>query len=712
MADAAVLLTPQLSPVCYNRSFAEATGLRPRKVAAELVERSVFDLLGNTDKSDAKHAQEALRSGVPIHLGEMDVLNASGDRFVMMQSFLPIADEAGGAVGVVAVFRDHSNEARVQLRYKELLRLEQARAEELENRVAERTQQLSAALEEVTRLSTYDPLTKLCNRRAFDDKARSAWQGATDGSGLAVMICDLDHFKRVNDEYGHQAGDRVLVATAEALVASVRPTDVVARFGGEEFVVLLTGALDGQHVARVAERCAEAIRALPIPALIPGAARRQTISIGVMKYAEGVKSIDEMIANADKALYEAKRTGRDRVVFFGEASAERPKQNEDVKPRLLLVDPDERRARALADRLAECYSVVSSPNGIEALRCCARQPFDVILSEEDTGSESGISFLRKSFAFAPHSARVLVLGSADAYLAIRATNVGRVDQLLLRDDSESHLIEALEHARLKLDLAGTKRLGGERQAELVAVPQLEGLQAIMRTRDLPYAYQPIVRSEDGQRIGFEAYARPETPGFLTPKPNPLALLEVAERMGALWELGRIGRVSICRDITALPSVMLVFINLHITELANEQLYEHGQTLRHANRVVFEIAESAVIRDGSRFREQIGRLRGMGYRVAVDGVGASYAGLEASLGIEANFLKIDMALTRSIERWQIKQRLVKSIIDLADQNGIQVIAKGVETAEEAATLIELGCRYQQGFYYGRPRPLSSWSEDAA
>ena len=129
-------------------------------------------------------------------------------------------------------------------------------------------------------------------------------------------------------------------------------------------------------------------------------------------------------------------------------------------------------------------------------------------------------------------------------------------------------------------------------------------------------------------------------------------------------------------------------------------------------MVFEIAESAVIRDGSRFREQVGRLRGLGYRVAVDGLGASYAGLEASLGIEANFLKIDMALTRSIERWQIKQRLVKSIVDFADQNGIQVIAKGVETAEESATLIDLGCRYQQGFYHGRPRPLSSWSEDAA
>ena len=458
MADAAVLLGPELVPICYNRTFADATGLRPRKVDAELARsRSVFELLGNVDKSDAHHAQEALRTGIPMHLGEMDVLNAGGDRFVMMQSFLPIADGDGEPVGVVAVFRDHSAEARVHLRFKELLRLEQARAEELESRVAERTQQLSAALEEVTRLSTYDPLTKLCNRRAFDEQARRAWTAATrEQVPLAIMICDLDHFKRVNDEYGHQAGDKVLVATAEALVASVRPTDVVARFGGEEFVILLSGLSSSEDVLSVAERCTTAVRALPIPALIPGASRRQTISIGVMKYVEGCQSIDEMISNADKALYEAKRSGRDRYVLYGEAPAASKFVEPDTSPRILLIDPNEARARRTCERLAESYTVVSSVNGVEGLRCCARQPFDVILSEEDAGTESGISFLRKSFAFAPHSARVLILSSADAFFGDSSDERRSRRSDSPAEDCESHLIEALEHARLKLDLVGGK----------------------------------------------------------------------------------------------------------------------------------------------------------------------------------------------------------------------------------------------------------------
>ena len=553
MADAAVLLDSGLEPLTYNRTFIEATGLRPRRLEAELSRRcSIFDLLGNTDKSDERHARESLTTNAPIHLGEMEVLNANDDRFVMLQSFLPIADEAGRAVAVIAVFRDQSDEARVHLRYKELLRLEQARAEELEDRVAERTKQLSAALEEVTRLSTHDPLTKLFNRRAFDEKAHYAWADAqAAGVDLAILICDLDHFKKVNDDYGHQAGDKVLVAVAAALHASVRPDDVVARFGGEEFVVLIKGS-PRETVLRIANRCADAVRALPIPDLVPGAKKRQSISIGVAVYSSSIGALDQLIANADAALYEAKRAGRDRVVVFGESVEVSEPTEDDPRPRLLLVDPNAARAQNTLERLSVHYAVVSTATGVDALRYCARQPFDIILSEEDVGTETGISFLRKSFAFAPFSARVLVLGSADAFLAIRATNVGRVDHLLLREDSESHLLEALEHARLKLDLVGQQRIGTEREEPLIDTAKLEGLQEIMRAGRLRFAYQPIVHAGSHKVFGFEALARPEAAGFCTPNSNPVAMLEVAERMGAQWELGRIGRKSISGRSSACP----------------------------------------------------------------------------------------------------------------------------------------------------------------
>ena len=516
IADAAVLLGPDLVPICYNRTFIEATGLRARRVTAELARnRSVFDMLGSVEQTDAKHALDALATGDPIHLGEMNVRNAAGDRFVMMQSFLPVANDYGAMIAVIAVFRDQSDEARVHLRYKELLRLEQARAEELESRVAERTQQLSEALEEVTRLSTRDPLTKLFNRRAFDEKARYVWANAkSEKKQFSLLLCDLDHFKRVNDEYGHQAGDKILVATAEALQASVRPDDIVARFGGEEFIVLVKNSTQ-DVVLDIAERCKQAVRALPVPELVPGAKRRQTISIGVATFSAEGQTLDQLVANADQALYASKRGGRDRVSLFDRDTVVE-QVADDARPRLLLVDPDEVRARQTRRRVEEHYAVVTSPTGVDALRCCGRQPFDVILSEEDVGTESGISFLRKSTAFAPFSARVLILGSPDAFLAIRATNVGRVDQLLLREDGESHLVEALEHARLKLDLVGQRRLGTEREDTLIETPKLEALQEIMRAGKLRFAYQPIVSAEVAKSLVSRRWLGPTPADFAPP----------------------------------------------------------------------------------------------------------------------------------------------------------------------------------------------------
>ena len=711
MADAAVLLDKDLIPICYNRSFIEATGLRPRRLDAELSRRrAIFELLGNTEKSDEQHARESLATNAPTHLGEMEVVNASGDRFVMMQSFLPISDK-GAAVAVIAVFRDQSDEARVHTRYKELLRLEQARAEELEDRVAERTKQLSAALEEVTRLSTHDPLTKLFNRRAFDEKARYAWADAQSaGVELAILLCDLDHFKRVNDEYGHQAGDKVLVATAAALHASLRPDDVVARFGGEEFVILIKSA-PRQTVLKIANRCSDAVRSLPIPDLVPGAKRRQSISIGVAIYTSSTPSLDQLIADADAALYEAKRAGRDRVVVSGETVEQREITEDDPRPRLLFVDPDEARAARYIERLSSHYAVVSAGTGVDALRFCARQPFDIIVSEEDVGTESGVSFLRKSFAFAPFSARVLILGSADAFLAIRATNVGRVDHLLLREDGESHLLEALEHARLKLDLVGQQRLGTEREESLIDTAKLEGLQEIMRAGRLRFAYQPIVHAGSHEFYGFEALARPEASGFCTPNSNPIAMLEVAERMGAQWELGRIGRKSIAAEIEQLSNDLVIFINLHPTELANEQMLEERGMIKQAKRVVLEITERAAIRDASRYSDQIQRLRELGFRLAVDDLGAGYAGLNSVAQLRPDFIKIDMALTRQIDRWQIKQRLVGSVVHFARQEGIEIVAEGIETEDESKAVEDLGCGLLQGFLHGRPKPLSTWRAHA-
>ena len=153
-----------------------------------------------------------------------------------------------------------------------------------------------------------DALTGLLNRRGFDERAGLELARARrEDSAIAVAIFDIDYFKRVNDEWGHDTGDRVLARTARMLAAHARDIDIVARFGGEEFVVLLPG-VDDADVRAFAER-ARAAMAAPDPDGLPTI----QLSAGVVS-APTPLDIDALLGTADSALYNAKRSGRDRTV--------------------------------------------------------------------------------------------------------------------------------------------------------------------------------------------------------------------------------------------------------------------------------------------------------------------------------------------------------------------------------------------------------------
>ncbi len=701
LPDAAILLDSELCPLHYNAAYMMMSGMRRQALERALAAgpARTFEVLGCAREDDAETARACMKSGRVIRLDEMEVRNTGGQAFVAIVTFIPVFDSSGAVVALLQTFRDVSAEARMQARYKELLGEERARAEDLERQVQLRTMELTAALEEVTRLSRTDPLTKLLNRRAFTEHAEHNLALADRYERTAgLLMCDLDHFKRLNDTYGHLAGDAMLAAAAGALQKVIRGTDKIARFGGEEFVILLSEA-DAGKVFEVGERCRQAVHELPIDQIIPAAKAPQTVSIGVAIFPQHGRSLDELVASADKALYEAKDGGRNRVVLFNESPpAKQPLPVVMPRLRALLAVEDPARAgrlRAAMQNLEVSYE--SSPAA--ALADNDRDPYDVVIADQRLGGVDGIELLHKSFVDSPNSLRLLIVDSVEAFMSLRGLDVGPVDYFILRSDEIVHLPTAIEDGLARREYQRRQLLNTPRAGVDGAEKPANEIQRILARKALDFAFQPIFDVRTGTIYGYEALCRPDSTVFC----GPMELFQAAVQETRIWELGRLTRDILASRLETLPTEMMVFVNVHPAELGDPVFLQGASKLSHfANRIVFEVTERASIPDFRRFRSVLDELRSLGFRFAVDDLGAGYASLNSVALLEPSFLKIDMTMIRDITSSVTQVRLVRRIVDFANDQAIFVVAEGIETQAEAETVIELGCHLLQGFLFGPPQ----------
>jgi len=186
------------------------------------------------------------------------------------------------------------------------------------------------AEQEIWHRANHDPLTGLPNRSFFLDRLNyEVMQAKRSGQTFAVMFIDLDRFKEVNDLYGHSAGDLLLNNVADALKSSVRESDTVARLGGDEFTVLLRATTDSTQVELIAE---EILKRLAEPMHIAGHAVHVSASIGVTFFPKDATSPDDLIRNADQAMYVAKNAGRDCCRFFSQ------KMQDEVVARIRITN--------------------------------------------------------------------------------------------------------------------------------------------------------------------------------------------------------------------------------------------------------------------------------------------------------------------------------------------------------------------------------------
>lgn len=235
-------------------------------------------------------------------------------------------------------------------------------------------------------------------------------------------------------------------------------------------------------------------------------------------------------------------------------------------------------------------------------------------------------------------------------------------------------------------------------------PELERLLVIadvIAKKRATFVYQPIVSAISGEVFAYEALCRPQHPAF----PHPGTLFATAERAGRTVELGRALRPLSTAPVSRLPDNACLFLNLHPLEL-NEGLVEEaleGPLKDAATRIVFEVTESSQIHDYERRRGIIARLQEAGFRVAVDDLGAGYAGLNSVALLRPDIVKLDMGLIRGIQRDTSAARLIRHILDFAAGEGMLVVAEGVETAEERRVVTDLGCPLLQGYHFAKPGP---------
>jgi diguanylate cyclase len=188
----------------------------------------------------------------------------------------------------------------------------------------ERIQPLERSLDDMRQDAATDGLTRLANRRSFDTQVREiAGKAMNSGEPLMLLLIDIDHFKRVNDTWGHQTGDQVLRLVAATLASSARSSDFVARYGGEEFAVILPATGPDAAVA-VAERVRRSFEGREIVARTSGKSIGSvTLSAGGALYDPGER-LSDWIERTDQALYAAKKAGRNRVLLAPSASASIP----------------------------------------------------------------------------------------------------------------------------------------------------------------------------------------------------------------------------------------------------------------------------------------------------------------------------------------------------------------------------------------------------
>jgi len=720
------------------------------------------------------------------HIGaSLSLLDNQGRKIKLAVNVTVLTDNAGSSRGTLLTFDDITQLEEKNFELNNMLEKLQSANDEIQ-----------VKSQELETLANRDPLTLCLNRRSlaqYFDKLFT--QAKADGGHLSCMMLDIDFFKSVNDRFGHATGDQVIKAVADVLKTCTRESDLVGRYGGEEFcVVLPTLALD--TAVKIAERIRQAIEKSSCSGV------KITASLGVATIESNANTPDELINQADKALYAAKKSGRNRVIIWGQDSGavadveSGPETPEPVvqpgqstpmdtdqaqlqrrvmelegllEKRTLEIEHyemydlktglptrslfEDRIAHEIArgkrknylvavlsltiDTIKRVHETIGRKVAGQLVKACGHRLNDVIRENIDTVAvfdnvkgmstvslinEMEFGILLTDIQQVDHVTWVMkrLLDSFDKPFTIKGHEIytsAYFGVSIFPHDGQT--VEALYSSATNACSYAQKLNGNDRylfaseDLNNKAANQLKienSLHEAIENDELQLHYQPKIDSATQQIAGFEALLRWQSGrlGFVPPD----KFIPVAEQSGLINRIGDWVIYTACRQLRSWMdsglAVKPIAVNISGVQLRQQNLARRiGHILDEFNldKRLFEIelTESSLVTTDDKPYAVLNQIKDMGIRVTMDDFGTGYSSLSYLRKIPLSCLKIDRSFIFDLNKNENADKLVASIVSMAHELGLDVVAEGVEEKHQADHLAALGCEYLQGYYFSRPVP---------
>ena len=558
-------------------------------------------------------------------------------------------------------------------------------------------------------LGETDTLTGLPNRRAATRFiGQQLVLARAQDRPVWLLSFDIDDFKDVNDRYGHHAGDDLLSKVAARTSRAVRRQDRLCRLGGDEFVLVCPGL--GRRQAVVLAQRLRSVMSEPFQ--IDATEVLSGVSVGIAS-SEAGSTVDSLLRAANANLHEDKR--RPSRTTAGVASVA---WREGPSPGFPLWESPPSydfviHALGLRTEVADAVIVTNLDDfRVQSFNRAAEELYGWSNSEVVGRPLNEVNTWLGSERQRTRADRQLhTEGRWHGQLAVRRRDGSTIQLLgsttLVCDDSGRAIGAVMVNRPVPENM---RRRTGLRVDPTVAAQ----IQEATANSEFIVHYQPVVQLADQVVVGVEALARWQHPkrGLLPPD----AFIDDAERSGHIIQLGQNVLQIACNQARVWHDEgedVYLAVNLSCVQLFDDRLPERlAETLAAtglpAGKLWLEITETSLVQDLDKATRSLHMIRDLGVSISIDDFGTGWASLTYLRQFPVNALKIDRLFVAGLGLRTRDAAITHSIISLADELGIAVVAEGIETAEQAAALIEMGCRFGQGFLFGRPEPASERS----